>query len=306
MRLPSLRRMWCSGFPDHELIRGFILANSSNLEFLLVDYFELRFNRAVVFKNMTELECGSMDKVMVKSLPAIRRLTLQAETTVAVLDRLPAAQMLSLDLRFDFDSATHEVENDGGADENEGLDEFATVIARMSSLKELSIYDIRRRSPTKTQDPGQALSIMFNKLHHLEKVSIVTNYANFIHSGSNRDSIMLSLGQQNPNLRDVCFRGIDFTPAAFASLAQLRHVSHISLELFFMRTNVSTREIQLMTDNVLTLLKGSSRNVIRCLEIAKSDVDVDQVAREVELMSQERGTTFAKFGEFWISFKIHV
>ena len=116
---------------------------------------------------------------------------------------------------------------------------------------------------------------------------------------------MSSLVLQNPNLSHIRFHGINFTAAAFASLAQLQHLSHITLELFSMLKEVSTHQAQMMTDNVLTLLRGSSRNVIRELTVWNTDVDVDQVTREVELMAQERKTTFEELDDHHVEFVIH-
>ena len=76
--------------------------------------------------------------------------------------------------------------------------------------------------------------------------------------GFNLDSVMISLVQQNPNLRDVYLSCIDLTSAAFASLAQLHYLRQIALDLFITCGNVSILEVQKMTDNVLTLLRGSS------------------------------------------------
>ena len=304
MRLPSLKRLWHTGFPDedpvhdHEPIRQLILLNSMNLEFLHVECCESIFDRVVVFKNQTELDVGSVDKDMVKSLPAIRRLTLRYGTTVAVLDRLPAAQMLSLDIRFDFDPAASdndEDEDDGGEDEKEGPDEFAAVISQMSNLKEVSIYDTGHDSPNGSK--YHALSSMFDKLRQLEKVSIITKHARFVHGGSHGDSYVFSLVQHNPNLRDVCLRGIRFTLAAFASLAQLHHLSHITLNLCSESVNVSIRREITLTDNVLTLLRGSSRNVIFKLKLWQKGLEIGQVTREFKLIAKERGTTAERYSD---------
>ena len=74
-----------------------------------------------------------------------------------------------------------------------------------------------------------------------------------------------------------------------------------------MEENVSIRPDQKMTDNVLMLLRGSSRNVIRELKIGKQDVDFDRVIHEIELMTLERGTKFEKYDKHWGSrFTIHV
>ena len=162
MRLPRLQRLMIdSGSYDDELMREFILTNSTTLESLHANEINLRFDHAVVFKNVTELKIWNMDEDMVKSFPAIRSLTVLGATTVALLSRLPAAQMLSLDVRFPFDYAgfivEEEDEDDGEEGEKDGLDEFAAVISLMRNLKQLCIYDVVRSSPNARKDPTHAL-----------------------------------------------------------------------------------------------------------------------------------------------------
>ena len=169
---------------------------------------------------------------------AIRRLTLRKTTTVAVLSRLPA-QMLSLGIRFDIDPMTYDDEEEEDDDEGEGeaeekgLGASAAVISKMGNLKELRIAGVGEGSLNWQKDQDRALSSMFDKLHQLEKVSIISYYAHHVHSGLNGDSVMFSLVQHNPNLRDVRFHGIYFTAAAFASLAQLQHLTHITLGMAY-------------------------------------------------------------------------
>ena len=98
MRLSSLKRL-IANHPVHEHIGEFIPPNAANLEFLTVR--SLRFDRAIVFPNVTELSCSSMDVDMIKAFPAIRRLTVRERITSDFLKSQPAAQMLSLDIRID-------------------------------------------------------------------------------------------------------------------------------------------------------------------------------------------------------------
>ena len=292
MRLPSLKRLLLyASCHDHQPMKRFILSHSENLEFLHVSDFQLKWDRAVVFKSMIDLDIGSIDVDMVRSLPAIRRLSLQEDAKVAVLRRLPAAQMLSLNVSFDFDPAASDDEDDGEENEKDGPEEFSAVISRMSNLKELSILDIGEEA-SNGQDPYHAFSSMINRLRQLERAYIITDHTRFVHSGSNGDSVVFSLVQQNPNLRDLRLRGIRFTPAAFASLAQLQHLSHVSLNLCYQSVNSDIRRE--LTSNVITLLRGSSRNVILKLRIWKKGLKIPQVMREVERMAQERGTKVEK------------
>ena len=290
MRLPSLKRLIYI-HPSDEQIKEFVQQNAGNLEFLSV--YKFKFDRSVVFQNLTQVSCGGMDVVMVKSLPSIRRLNVKGSITLDFLKSLPAAQMLSLDIRLLLSFPEHDNHND------EELVECAAVISGMHSLEELSIDAQLNPLIRKTMDLSPSLSSMFQKLHHLEKVSIRIDGNHSRKSGNN---IMSALVQQNTKLHDVCFSGFNFTSAAYASLAQLQHLSHFSLR----GLNSFTSPNRITTNDVLTLLRGSSRKVIRKLGVWKKFADVDRVTCEIKLMAQERGTTFEKSeGHYSFEYNIH-
>ena len=300
--LPSLKRLLVD-FPHYQLMKDFIHANASSLEFLSVGgYFLVLYEPVyefiahagvhVVFDKMIELQCGSMPVDKVTAFPAIRRLSLRRGVTGALLHNLPADQMLSL--HIELEEKAYEEE-----DQDIGLKACAPVIAEMNNLKELDISLRFATAADQKMCAIHALSSMFDQLHQLQKVSIISNFAHSVQSRFNGDSVMYSLVQENPNLRDIHFRGFYFTAAAFASLAQLHHMSHISLELY------SGVDSDIKTHAVLMLIRGCSRRVIRQLKVWGPDLDVDQVTREVELVAQERGTTF-EFEEFTKVYKIHV
>ena len=303
-KLSSLKRLLIIGFSfGNTKIRDFIEANAMSLEFLAVGRFELELHRAVVFPNLTELHFHSINGNMAKVFPAIRRLTMYERMTVALLERLPAAQMLGLNVKFDFHSVEYDVNNE--KDEEEELEACAAVIGEMINLTELSItVFLTDSSPKRRTDPSLALSRMFARMHQLEKVSItVSNDHSRKESGQ---MIMSSLVQQNANLRHVYFSGINITAAAYQLLAQLHHLSHITLDM--------DRASEMTTDGVVTLLRGSSRRVIRMLKVCCTCVEVDRVTREVELMAQERGVTFEEEAYRWgskdkagylLEYKIH-
>ena len=305
MLLPSLQKLMTVGCPANEQNKRFIIANRMNLEFLSADYFKLD-------------EDESTDNNL-KSFPAIRHLSLREIASVALLRSLPAAQLLGLDVRvsieFDFEDEDEHEHGNGGGEEGdefrqwcektrtasirfEELQPYTRVIGEMSNLKELAImchFEHRRDRA----DPGLELTSMFAGLHQLEKVSI-----SLYHMGTclKADKIMDSLVQPNPNLRDVSFRGIEFSPAAYASLAQLHHLSIIFLGMDY----CSNLADVIPTASVLALLRGSSRNVIRELTVLKKELDDDEVTREAELMAQERKTTFGKHeSRFHIEYTIH-
>ena len=275
--LPSLKRLLIVGLYGDEWLKEFILTNATNLEFLSAAGFRMGFDRVVVFPNVTDIHCKSMDVDMVKAFPSIRRLTMQREIgKLDFLKRLPAAQMLGLDIRLFF----HSPEYDGDDEDNEAkVMACGAVFGAMSNLRELSI--------TVDLVSKLALCSIFKQFHQLEKVSISINNFGI---GVFGDNIMFPLVQQNQNLRAVRLRGMYFSSAAYASLGKLHHLSHFSLD----QLNSSTHRKRDTTDDVLTLLRGSPRKVIRKLTIWELMLDVDRVTREIELMAQERGTTFDK------------
>ena len=95
--------------------------------------------------------------------------------------------------------------------------------------------------------------------------------------------MIATLTNQNPKLLHVSFYRISLTDAALTSLAQLQHLTDVRL---YQHRNVTIA-------GVLTLLRGSSRNLIRKFIIGKAKVDGDQLSREISLICEERGTTFA-------------
>ena len=134
-----------------------------------------------------------------------------------------------------------------------------------------------------------AFSSMFDDLPQLEKICIIV--AADGRAMVNGDKIMCSLVQQSATLCHVFFCGINFTAAAYASLAQLQNLSDLTLY----KGNAPHGDQNITTEAVLNLLRGSGRKAIRRLKVRYTGLDVSQITREVELMAQERGTTFAKF-----------
>ena len=294
MVFPSLKRLMIVNNGDNgQFIRRLIFANATTLEFLSDKNMVMKFDRVVTFEKLVELHCLSMDVDMIKSFPTIRRLTMRKEMTFALLNSLPADQMLSLNFAIGTDRALSESEDK----QVQEVKVCAVVTAGNSNLKELCLSGCFIPVPNRTMDLGHSLISMLSKLHQLEKVSIGINHD---HNEEHGDKIINSLVQQNANLRDVRFANIHLTAAAYASLAQLHHLSHITLDMAY---DVGGENPNVA---VLTLLRGSSRNVIRKLKLCNVRLDVDDVTREIQLMAQERGTTFERKDRFLFRvYKIH-
>ena len=261
MRLPSLKKLIIESFweSDEELVRGFILANAENLTVLEMNGLRLRLVHAVVFPNLIRLLCHELDVVTGCLFPALTQLTVVRQVTAEFLTRLPADQMLCLVVVF-----LHQMERKG----------VVTAISKMKNLKILKLTD------SGLSEAGDALSSIFDDMHHLEKVRLVSYFNCFT-----GDAMISTLANQNPKLSDVNFDQIHLTDAALTSLAQLQHLTDVEIIQRDQKQKVTTA-------GVLTLLRGSSRNVIRKFRVSGEKVDGDQVSREISLMCEERGTTF--------------
>ena len=128
-------------------------------------------------------------------------------------------------------------------------------------------------------------------MHHLEQVKLVAHdYRN-----EQDDGMIATLANQNPKLSHVYFHGIGLTDADLTSLAQLQQLANVRL---FIGEKVTTA-------GVLTLLRGSSRNMIRKFAVRGENVDGDQVTKEISQMCKERRTTFEKRETFYFDCEIH-
>ena len=287
-KLSSLKRLRIIGDSEQSYMRDFIAANAMSLEFLSVDFIELEFSPEVVFQALTELHSShGIGGVMANAFPAIKSLDVNEGTSVALLKSLPAAQMLSLSVRLVFPIVGI---YDDEEEEEDKLEEWVAAIARMVNLKELNIIaecEYMQEIP----DVSYALSFIFDRMHQLEKVSIY--FSDDRNRGGNADTIMSSLVQQNANLSHIQFSGLIITAAAHESMAQLHHLSHITLDM--------DRASEMTIDGVVTLLRGSSREVIREFKVSSTVGEVDRVTREIELMAQERGGSFEKVENHWES-----
>ena len=129
-------------------------------------------------------------------------------------------------------------------------------------------------------------------MNHLEEVRL-DSICNCVTG----NGIIARMASRNPKLRIISFHRIDLTNAALTSLAELQHLTDLSIH------NNRT----MTTAGILTLLRGASRNVIRKLFISKQYVDGVQVSSEISLMCEERGTTFDKWdGGAFFEYEIRV
>ena len=123
-----------------------------------------------------------------------------------------------------------------------------------------------------------SFSSIFEHMHHLEEAQLFA----YSYGIEQDDRLIATLVDQNPKLSHVFFYQISLTDADLTSLAQLQQLANVRL---FIGEKVTTA-------GVLTLLRGSSRNMIRKFAVRGENVDVDQVTREISQMCKERGTTF--------------
>ena len=155
-----------------------------------------------------------------------------------------------------------------------------SAISRMRNLKRLKYTSDRR------YDPHNMLSSLFDNMHHLEAVHLV------VHDDSNQDRMIATLANQNPKLTHIDFDGIRVSDAGLTSLAQLQHLTDIRI------SHTGHQRRRVTTAGVLTLLRGSSRYVIRNFFIdCKQRLTGSQVESEIKRMCDERFATFRSKGD---------
>ena len=238
---------------DEELVREFLLANADTLTFLKCES-SLQFDHAVVFPNLVELDCPDVSIAGGCPFPALTHLSVASwAVTAKFLSSLPADQMLSLDVRVFRD------------EEN-----VMSAISRMGNMKRLKFRGDQWR------DPPNRLSI-FDNMYHLQEVELVIGDCSI-----EQDKMIARLVNQNPMLWHVNIESVALTDASLTSLSQLQHLTDLRISR---ATNVTTA-------GVLTLLRGSSRNVISMFYIDVKRLSGCQVENEIKRMCEERRTRF--------------
>ena len=256
MRLPSLKKMLISKWHtagDEELVRGFILANAKNLTVLQMSGITLQSDPAVVFPNLIRLDCQELDDAAGCSFPALTHLMVAWSPTAAFLSSLPAEQIQSLGV-------------------GRPAREIKYVVFAISKMKNLTSLTLTEFGYFGKDD---TFSSIFDNMHHLEHVRLSDHVCQ-------SDRMIATLANQNPKLSNISFRRIGLTDAGLTSLAQLQHLTNVSISY----------DEKVTTSGVLTLLRGSSRNFFRKLSFDKEMVTRTSVTREIRLMCKERGTTF--------------
>ena len=151
MRLPSLKKLLIMLYvADAELVSEFVQANAENLTVLEMGGIPLRVDPAVVFPNLKKVDCRDMNDASICAFPALTHLTIARQVTAEFLHRLPADQMLSLEVDF-----------------RRGRKDVVSAISKMKNLTSLMLTE------WESDDAYGKLSSIFNNMHHLEKVRLV-------------------------------------------------------------------------------------------------------------------------------------
>ena len=256
MRVPSLKKLLIGDAPTRGAVEvgGFVLANCDNLTILKMRGDRLRLDHAALFPNLTELCCQNVDVAVGCAFPALTHVMVNGSVTAEFLTSLPADQILSLD------SGPH------------GESNLVAAVSRMRNLKSLKFkYNV-------SAHPDGSLRSIFDNMIHLEKV----HFHAYAYGFRKEDEAIATLVNQNPKLSHVYLNGIRVTDAAVTLLAQLQHLTDVTVSFGHRVT----------TAGVLTLLRGASRIIVRNITIFKANVDGKQVTREISLMCKERDTTF--------------
>ena len=260
MRLPSLKKLIIMPLIlNTEPVREFLLVNAKTLTVLKMRRIPLQLHPAVVFPNLIQLECWCIDGAGRRAFPALTRLMVLMPVTPEFLISLPADQMLSLEVGFLRQSERKDV---------------VSAVSKMKNLKSLKLTD---SGWSEADDTLTTLSSIFDNMHDLEKVRLHSD-----HNCFTGDAMISTLVNQNTKLSHISFVRIHLTDAALTSLAQLQHLTKIRIQ----------KSKKVTTAGVLTLLRGSSRNVIHKFLVHTEQVDHDQVTSEIRLLCEEQGATF--------------
>ena len=159
----------------------------------------------------------------------------------------------------------------------EEIEAFVAAVSQMTQLKELELEFLMFDFPI--VDPEHLLTNLFSSMKHREELKICFPYK----MDGTVDGAIDRLVRNNPRLAHIDISNAIVTASlvSFSSLTGLQ-----SLVLWRDRTNMP----EFTTDNILTLLRGGSRQVLRSVSLCpRSRPDKGRIEAEVKIMGQEMG-----------------
>ena len=270
--------------PLKSLLNAVIMRNASTLT--TIDCHLLPFDpehksthehAVLVYGKLQNLICDMLTPAAAAACPRLVRLEVSRPVTAEALQNLPHETMQHL--RADPD-----------AQEPQEIETFIATVSRMTQLKELKLAEMR--CDTSLINPDLLFIELFSNLKQLEKIDI---WFPSKMSGT-VDRAIDRLVRSNPRLTHIRFTDASATAASLVSLSRLTALQRLTLWL------IGTNKPEPTTDDILTLLRGGSRQVLQYVRVdMRSRPDQERIEAEVKIMEREMGCIFSVTSDAWRS-----
>lgn len=249
-----------------------ILNNASTLRILEIAG-DLPFDEFVVYRNLRQLTCPSIDERAITACPVLRKLNLTCQESVFEL--MNPVTMQELKCRVI------------SLNNHTGVPDLVSGLSKLINLRKLDLTI----GCTDWSDPCHSLRHLFDTFTQLNEVRL-----NLGNEEVCLDVAVAALARHNPGLQLLHLKGITLTDDALISLSRLTNL---------MRLVLDTEEAVFSMDAILTLLRGGSRTRFQKWSIwHQPETDWAVVESEIQLMGQESGRTLrVRKGGDWIRFK---
>ena len=259
--------------PLKSLVNAVIMRNASTLTTIDMNSSSLPFDHkskhpVLVYGKLQNFFGKKLTPAAAAACPRLVRLGVSLPVSAEVLQNLPHETMQYLHVNCDTLGSL-------------GIEALVTAVSRMTNLKDLKLICRRFDTPIVNPDPFTKLS---SNMKQLEKINIElpTRMAGTIDGAIDR------LVRNNPRLSHVQLCDANITAARLVSLSRLIGVQHLSFWY------LGAKEPEFTTDDILTLLRGGSRQALHNLRLhTRSRPDEVRIYAELIAMEQDMGCTFS-------------
>lgn len=217
--------------------------NAATLSNVSCHSFPFPEDAEVQYPNLKVMSCLTVTSEVIASCPILEGLQLPSQKQQNVLQSVVNKQLLTELALFSHPEIAAA-----------GIWEMLDGLKMLTNLKEIRL---QFRNSYDWNDHKKAWDTLFYNYHHLTEVHIWGN-----EKAINFDEAVRNLVRGNPQLKIFDLTAFWVTDAALTHLAELTHLEKLILIH-------SSNEIT--ADGVLTLLRGSSRNVIREIQVRHND-----------------------------------
>jgi hypothetical protein len=244
-------------------IQPIIVRNAATLYLVCTFLWAFPEDVGVQYPNLKWLTCVNVTPEVIALCPRLEMLRMHSQVQQNVPQSVVDKATIT-DLSFFSDPETPAT----------GIREMLEGVKMLTNLK---VMRLLFRDPYKWIDRNKAWDSLFNNYHNLTEVMIFGNEKAIIFDEAVQD---LVLG--NPHLKIFDLRAFWVTDASLVHLAKLHHL----LRLILTQSSNSVT-----ADGVLTLLRGSSRKVIRYVQIHRNEYmfPADPFHAELMLIAQVTG-----------------